>query len=61
METLLKFRKSITFIVAIGALLIICPRPADLETLKWFGGFIAALGAALFVGQGLADRGKPAE
>jgi len=53
MNNLLKWRKTIAFVVALAAIVYLCPRPADLETLKWLAGAIAAMAAALFVGQGL--------
>ena len=51
----LKSKKMIISVLAIVAIVLLVILEKDLETIKWVGGFIAAIAASLNVGQGLAD------
>lgn len=54
---ILKMRKSLAFVVAVGAVVYLAGTGVDKEILIWVGGFISAMASALFIGQGL-KQGK---
>jgi hypothetical protein len=54
-KQLVKSKKMILRLVGIAAVVGLVLAGADLETVKWVGGFIAGMVASLNLGQGLAD------
>ena len=55
MNQLIKSKKMILSLIGIAAVVGLVLAGADLETVKWVGGFIAGMVASLNLGQGLAD------
>jgi hypothetical protein len=55
MLDLMKSKKMILSLVGIAAVVGLVLAGRDLETVKWVGGFIAAVVASMNLGQGLAD------
>ena len=55
MTTIIKSKKMVAFIVGVLAVAGLALAGVDLETIKWVGGFIAGMVAALQLGQGIAD------
>jgi len=55
MQAILKSKKMFAFLVGVATVAGLALAGTDLETLKWVGGFIAGMVAALQLGQGIAD------
>ena len=55
MNSILKSKKMVAFVVGVAAVAVLALAGVDLETLKWAGGFIAGMVASLQLGQGIAD------
>jgi hypothetical protein len=55
MMDLIRSKKMILSLAGIAAVVGLVLAGADLETVKWVGGFIAGIVASLNLGQGLAD------
>jgi len=55
MNSILKSKKMVAFVVGVAAVAVLALAGVDTETLKWVGGFIAGMVASLQLGQGIAD------